>query len=144
MIVCTVCFKWNLSNQEQLAVMRSLLVDPMDRITGSRSWLITFHLKQTVQTIMHWFLELYKDFEWKYQTVYCLYVTESTVWWKAKNVSANLHGVLQMKRFIQLITLLPLMRSILPVYWIFNVFHFIFVVKIKSSKGEENETITFF
>ena len=72
----------------------------MDRIRGSRSWLDTFHLKQTVQTIMHRFLELYQDFEWKYQTVYCLYVTESTVWCKAKNVSANSHGVLQMKRFI--------------------------------------------
>ena len=34
----------------------------MDRETGSRSLLDTFHLYQTVQTIMHQFLELYQDF----------------------------------------------------------------------------------
>ncbi len=34
----------------------------MDRETGSRSKLDKFHLKQTVQKIMHRFLELYQDF----------------------------------------------------------------------------------
>ena len=51
----------------------------MDRETESRSKLYTFHLKQTVQKIMHRFLELYQDFVRKYQSVYCLYVTESAV-----------------------------------------------------------------
>ena len=34
----------------------------MDREKGSRSKLDKFYLKQTVQKIMHRFLELYKDF----------------------------------------------------------------------------------
>ena len=34
----------------------------IDRETGSRSRLDNFHLKQTVQKIIHWFLELYRDF----------------------------------------------------------------------------------
>ena len=42
-----------------------LLIVIMDRIRESRSWLDTFHLKQTVQTIMYRFLDLYKDLEWK-------------------------------------------------------------------------------
>ena len=49
---------------------------------------------------MHQFLELYQDFVWKYQTVYCLYVADSTARCKAKNVSVKSHDVLQMKRFI--------------------------------------------
>ena len=63
----------------------------MNREAGSRSKLDKFHLKQIVQKIMHRFLELYQD---------CVLLIESTVWCKAKNVSAKLHDVLQMKRFI--------------------------------------------
>ena len=52
----------------------------IEHITGSRSWLYTFNLKQTVQTIMHRFYELHQAFSWNKKSVYCLYITESTVW----------------------------------------------------------------
>ena len=73
----------------------------MDRETESLSKQDKFHLKKNrIQKSMYQFLELYQDFVWKYQTVYCLYVAESTARCKAKNVSAKSHDVLLMKRFI--------------------------------------------
>ena len=92
----TLLFIW----KDDIKKWASFLFKIMDQITGSCSWLDSFHLKQTVKTIMHRFLESYQDFVWKYQTVYWLHVTESTVWCKVKNVSAKSHSLLQMKRLI--------------------------------------------
>ena len=92
----TLLFLW----KDNIKKWASFLFKIMDQITGSCSWLDSFHLKQTVKTIMHRFLESYQDFVWKYQTVYWLHVTESTVWCKVKNVSAKSHSLLQMKRLI--------------------------------------------
>ena len=52
----------------------------MDRETESRSKLDKFHVKQTVQKIMHRFLELYQDFEWKYQTVQYVPLLAAPLW----------------------------------------------------------------
>ena len=70
---------------------------PIDREIGSRYKLDIFHLKQTIQKIMHRFLELYQDFVWKYQTVYCLYVKNLE---QIEKVSEKSHDLLQMKRLI--------------------------------------------